>query len=379
MSPRPTTPPSGPGAAIGSPAVPAAPAVPGIALGDRSASAPPDAHGAPAGSEGPGAAPGADASPAGSARLGRVGVLLGGRSSEREVSLLSGGAVLQALQQAGVDAHGFDPARHTLGELEAAGFDRVFIALHGRYGEDGTIQGILETLRIPYTGSGVQASAIAMDKITTKRIWQAAGLPTPAWLRHLAGERLPDLAGIGGTIVVKPVSEGSTFGVSKVDPLAPAALAAAIAGARGFDSTVLIEECIVGRELTCALLGEGDGVRALPLVEIRAPGANYDYHNKYIGDDTQYLCPAPVDDALAAAIAALCVRAFQAVGARGWGRIDVMLRNEGGVEQPYLLELNTAPGMTGHSLVPMAARAAGIDFTELVLHILGDARLEIGP
>jgi D-alanine-D-alanine ligase len=370
MSPRPSTAPSGPGGAIGNPAVPAGPAIPGIALGDRAASAQAEDIGAPTGDR---------AVPAGSARLGRVGVLLGGRSSEREVSLLSGGAVLQALQQAGVDAHGFDPAQHTLGELEAAGFDRVFIALHGRYGEDGTIQGILETLRIPYTGSGVQASAIAMDKITTKRIWQAAGLPTPAWLRHLAGEGLPDLAGMGGTIVVKPVSEGSTFGVSKVDPLDTVALQAAIAGARGFDSTVLIEECIVGRELTCALLGEGAGVRALPLVEIRAPGANYDYHNKYIGDDTQYLCPAPVDDALAAAIATLCVRAFQAVGARGWGRIDVMLRDEGGVEQPYLLELNTAPGMTGHSLVPMAARAAGIDFTELVLQILRDARLEIGP
>jgi D-alanine-D-alanine ligase len=322
------------------------------------------------------AAPGAAAAP--TRALGRVGVLLGGRSSEREVSLLSGGAVLQALQQAGVDAHAFDPASHSLGELETAGFDRVFIALHGRFGEDGTLQGVLETLRIPYTGSGVQASAVAMDKITTKKIWQAEGIPTPAWTRHAAGEPLPNLAGLGGLIVVKPVSEGSTFGVSKVDAGDAAAVQRAIAGACGFDRTVLIEECIVGRELTCAILEENGAVRALPLVEIRAPGANYDYHSKYFSDETQYLCPAPVDDALAARIQALCVQAFRAVGARGWGRIDVMLRDEAGVPHAYLLELNTSPGMTAHSLVPMAARAAGTDFTALVLQILAGARLEIG-
>jgi D-alanine-D-alanine ligase len=313
------------------------------------------------------------------ASLGRVGVLMGGRSSEREVSLLSGGAVFAALRAAGVDAHAFDPAEHTLGELEAAGFDRVFIALHGRFGEDGTLQGVLETLRIPYTGSGVLASAIAMDKITTKKLWQAAGIPTPAWARHHAGDALPDLSRLGERIVVKPVSEGSTFGVSKVDPADLDAVEKALAAARGFDSAVLIEECIVGREVTCAILGEGATARALPLVEIRAPDANYDYHNKYFSDATQYLCPAPVDEALAARIGALCVRAFRAVGARGWGRVDVMLRDEGGVLHPYLLELNTSPGMTGHSLVPMAARAAGMEFGELVLHILAGARLEVGP
>ncbi len=312
-------------------------------------------------------------------RLGRVGVLFGGRSSERDVSLLSGAAVLQALQQAGVDAHAFDPAQRGLGELEAAGFDRVFLVLHGRYGEDGTIQGVLETLRIPYTGSGVQASAIAMDKITTKRIWEAEGLPTPAWLRHDATAPLPDLAHLGADLVVKPASEGSTFGVTKVRAADTAGVQAAIGAARGFDPAVLIEECIIGRELTCAVLGEGTGAHALPLVEIRAPGANYDYHNKYFSDDTQYLCPAPVDDALAARIGALCVQAYRAVGARGWGRVDVMLRPEAGGEQPYLLEINTTPGMTGHSLVPMAARAAGIGFPQLVLGILAGARLEIGP
>jgi len=313
------------------------------------------------------------------ARLGRVGVLFGGRSSERDVSLLSGAAVLQALQQSGVDAHAFDPARQGLGELETAGFDRAFLVLHGRYGEDGTIQGVLETLRIPYTGSGVQASAIAMDKITTKRIWEAEGLPTPAWLRHDPAAALPDLARLGTDLVVKPASEGSTFGVSKVRATDAPAVQAAIVAARGFDTAVLIEECIVGRELTCAVLGAGAGARALPLVEIRAPGANYDYHNKYFSDDTQYLCPAPVDDELAARIGALCVQAYRTVGARGWGRIDVMLRQEPGGEQPYLLEINTAPGMTGHSLVPMAARAAGIGFAQLVLQILAGARLEIGP
>jgi len=319
--------------------------------------------------------PGAAAGPA---AFGRVGVLFGGRSSERDVSLLSGAAVLQALQHSGVDAHGFDPARQSLGELEQAGFERAFLVLHGRYGEDGTIQGVLETLRIPYTGSGVQASAIAMDKITTKKIWEAAGLPTPAWVRHDAAAPLPDLARLGADLVVKPASEGSTFGVTKVRADDAAGVQAAIAAARGFDSAVLVEECIVGRELTCAVLGEGAGAHALPLVEIRAPGANYDYHSKYFSDDTQYLCPAPVDAALGERISALCVRAYRAVGARGWGRVDVMLRGAADGWQPYLLEINTTPGMTGHSLVPMAARAAGVSFPDLVLQILGSARLEVG-
>jgi D-alanine-D-alanine ligase len=316
--------------------------------------------------------------PAAIAAYGRVGVLFGGRSSEREVSLLSGTAVLQALQQCGVDAHAFDPAVRSLGDLEAAGFDRVFLVLHGRYGEDGTMQGVLETLRIPYTGSGVQASAIAMDKVTTKKIWQAEGLPTPAWVHHVAGDDLPDLARLGAALVIKPVSEGSTFGVTKVRADDAAGVQKAIVAARSFDPGVLIEECIVGRELTCAVLGAGRAAHALPLVEIRAPGANYDYHNKYFSDETRYLCPAPLDAELAGRISALCVRAYQAIGAHGWGRVDVMLRNEGGIESPYLLEINTAPGMTGHSLVPMAARAAGMGFAQLVLHILGGARLEIG-
>ena len=312
-------------------------------------------------------------------RFGRVGVLYGGRSSERDISLLSGTAVLRALLQCGVDAAGFDPGTRSIAQLESAGFDRVFLVLHGRFGEDGAIQGVLEMLRIPYTGSGVQASAIAMDKVTTKKIWESIGLPTPAWASFRAGDTPPrDLARLGKELVVKPVSEGSTFGVTKLAGDDRAALDAACAEALKFDSRVLIEERICGRELTCALLGEGANARALPLVEIRAPQANYDYHNKYFSDATEYLCPAPLDADLSEQISRICLRAYQAIGARGWGRIDVMLRTEGGAEHPYLLELNTAPGMTDHSLVPMAARAAGMSFSQLVLQILEQARLEIG-
>jgi D-alanine-D-alanine ligase len=313
------------------------------------------------------------------AALGKVGVLFGGRSSEREISLRSGNAVLRALRESGVDAHAFDPATAALAELETAGFARVFLMLHGRYGEDGTMQGVLETLRIPYTGSGVLASAIAMDKIVTKKIWQSIGLPTPAWTALERGEPLPpDFARLGAQLVFKPVREGSTFGVSKVAGADRPAIEAAVAEALRYDRQLLVEECILGRELTCAVLGEGAGARALPLIEIRAPDANYDYHNKYFGNETQYLCPAPLDDELARRIQALCVLSFQAIGARGWARIDVMLRGEGRMAEPFLLEINTAPGMTDHSLVPMAARAAGMEFPELVLRILAGARLEIG-
>ncbi len=306
--------------------------------------------------------------------FGKVGVLFGGASSEREVSIMSGTGVLNALCSRGVDAHAFDPAKQSLGDLEAAKFDRVFIALHGRGGEDGAIQGVLETLRIPYTGSGMQASAIAIDKVFTKRIWETHKLPTPryrliesdarAHLNEVADDlRLP--------LIVKPPHEGSTIGISRV--LGYSDMAHAFALARKYDDVVLAEEFIDGRELTCAVLGEGAGAEALPLVEIRAPGANYDYHNKYFGDDTKYLCPAPLDERLANTIQTLCVRAYTALGARGWGRVDVMLDKS---DQPYLLELNTSPGMTGHSLVPMAAAAAGINYEDLVLRILALAKLE---
>jgi D-alanine-D-alanine ligase len=311
-------------------------------------------------------------------QLGRVGVLLGGRSSEREISLMSGRAVLQALRSRGVDAHPFDPGLQSIGELEQAGFDRVFIALHGRFGEDGTIQGVLETLRIPYTGSGVQASSIALDKLVTKRLWIWAGIPTPAW-RELesGGDFDAALRELGGAVVVKPRTEGSTIGISKVTSNRDGEMAKAVAEALRYDTRVFAEELIDGRELTCAILGAGSGTQALPLIEIRAPQGNYDYQNKYFKDDTQYLCPAPLDAALAQRIQRVCVQAYAIVGARGWGRVDVMLKPGPDGEQPLLLELNTSPGMTGHSLVPMAARASGIDFPDLVLRILSEAALEV--
>ncbi len=310
--------------------------------------------------------------------FGKVGVLFGGRSSEREVSIMSGTGVLAALRARGVDAHAFDPGTQTLAELEAARFDRVFIALHGRFGEDGTIQGVLETLRVPYTGSGVQASAIAIDKLTAKRIWAADGLPTPAWrMVHADTDWKRIVAELGDALIVKPAREGSTIGITKVTRHDGNELAAAFETAVRYDDRVLVEELIPGRELTCAILGEGATARALPLVEIRAPAENYDYQAKYFSEETRYFCPAPIDERLAHEIQRLCVRAYNALGARGWGRVDLMLRTDAKGDQPYLLELNTSPGMTGHSLVPMAARAAGMSYEELVLEILAAARLEV--
>ena len=308
--------------------------------------------------------------------LGKVGVLFGGRSSEREVSIMSGTGVLKALQSRGVDAHAFDPGTQLLAELEAAKFDRVFIALHGRGGEDGTIQGVLETLSVPYTGSGVQASAIAIDKLVTKRIWLQEGIPTPGYRALAGGDRSELNAAVdelGLPLIIKPPHEGSTIGITKVAGYSD--MASAYALAAKYDSVVLAEQFIAGRELTCAVLGEGRSAEALPLIEIRAPGANYDYHNKYFSDETQYLCPAPVDTELAARIRQLCVRAYNVLGARGWGRVDVMLSSR---DEPFLLELNTSPGMTGHSLVPMAARAVGMSYEDLVLRILQDAALDDG-
>ena len=308
--------------------------------------------------------------------VGKVGVLFGGRSSEREVSIMSGTGVLNALRARGVDAHAFDPATQSLGELETANFDRVFIALHGRGGEDGAIQGVLETLRIPYTGSGVQASAIAIDKVFAKRIWETHKLPTPKYRVMESGERahLNEVADdLRLPLIVKPPNEGSTIGISRV--VGYSGMAEAFALARKYDDVVLAEEFIDGQELTCAILGQGNQAEALPLVEIRAPDANYDYHNKYFGEETKYLCPAPIDAALSETIRQLSVRAYNALGARGWGRVDIML-DKGG--KPYLLELNTSPGMTGHSLVPIAARAVGIGYEDLVLRILALASLESG-
>jgi D-alanine-D-alanine ligase len=299
------------------------------------------------------------------ASFGKVAVLFGGRSSEREVSIMSGTGVLNALTSRGVDAHAFDPGRQSLAELESARFERVFIALHGRGGEDGTIQGVLETLGVPYTGSGVQASAIAIDKVKTKQIWLQAGIPTPAHrLGHAGSDWMQIVAELGDRLIVKPSHEGSTIGITKVTSHDRNELALA------YDDSVVIEQLVDGRELTCAILGDGAAAEALPLIEIRAPGDNYDYHSKYFSDDTRYLCPAPLDAELAARVSELCLRAYRALGARGWGRVDVMLRDDGA---PFLLELNTSPGMTGHSLVPMAARAVGLSYEDLVLRILAMA------
>lgn len=312
-----------------------------------------------------------------SPNFGRVGVLFGGVSSEREVSIMSGTGVLEALRRRGVDAHPFDPGTQSLGALEAAKFDRAFIALHGRGGEDGSIQGVLEYLKVPYTGAGVLASALALDKSMTKRLWADEGLPTPDWRDVDARtDWMRVIAELGDHLIVKPSREGSTIGITKVISHDRRELATAYATAAAHDPQVLVEELIVGRELTCAILGQGAGVRALPLIEIRVPEGDYDFHHKYFSDRTVYECPATIDAALAGEIQDLCVRAYRMLGARGWGRVDLMLRVDPRGDRPYLLELNTAPGLTGHSLVPMAAKAVGIGYEDLVLEILSMATLD---
>jgi len=294
--------------------------------------------------------------------FGKVAVLFGGRSAEREISLLSGNAVLEALLRAGVDAHAFDPATRPLHELQRDGFSRVFIALHGRYGEDGTVQGALELMGIPYTGSGVMASALSMDKVRTKMVWVAAGLPTPRWATLGADtDWAAVVEKLGLPLIVKPAREGSTLGLTKV--VSAEQLPEAYALALKFDRMILAEEFVAGQELTAAFLG----TRALPLVRIEAPQGNYDYQNKYFSDETRYYCPSGLPEAVEAEMQALVMRSVDALGCEGWGRADLIRRADGSVA---LLEMNTSPGMTGHSLVPMAARAAGIEFDQLVLSIL---------
>ena len=309
--------------------------------------------------------------------FGKVAVLMGGRSAEREVSLMSGGGVLKALQSSGVDAHGFDPAERDLGELKKEGFDRCFIALHGRYGEDGTVQGALELLGLPYTGSGVMASSIAMDKTMTKRVWLAEGLPTPRYVlvrrEQLASVNADELVrALGLPMIIKPAREGSSIGVTKVTEAGQ--IADALRQAASCDADILCEQCIVGDEVTCPVLVEGDAARALPVIRIVAPEGNYDYQNKYFTDDTQYLVPCGLPAGEEAAIQALVVKAYQVLGCRGWGRLDVMI--DAHTRQPYLLEINTSPGMTGHSLVPMSARADGMSYEQLCLHLLQGAALD---
>jgi D-alanine-D-alanine ligase len=304
-----------------------------------------------------------------SERYGRVGVLYGGLSAEREISLMSGQGVHQALLDAGVDAHLFDTGQRPLQDLLGAGFDRVFIALHGRYGEDGTVQGLLELMGLPYTGSGLLASSLAMDKIMTKKVWLQAGLPTPAYLALQNEADLPGAAKeLGLPLIVKPPHEGSTLGLTKVTAVGQ--MQAAYRLAARYEPVALAEQFIPGRELTVPVLGKGAGARALPVVEIVAPQGNYDYENKYFSNETRYLCPAPLEKDLAARVRALAEQAYRALGCEGWGRADFMLDEHG---QPWLLEMNTSPGMTSHSLVPMSARAAGLSYADLCLTILDGA------
>ena len=299
--------------------------------------------------------------------LGRVGVLMGGRSGEREISLMSGSGVLEALLNKGVDAHAFDPGLRCPTELAKEKFDRVFISLHGRYGEDGTIQGLLELLNLPYTGSGVLASALSIDKIATKQIWLSNGLATPDFEELTANSNWEAVVKhLGLPLIVKPANEGSSLGLTKVKSVdeLPAAYQLAV----GLDKKVIAETCIIGDELTCPLVGDGVNAEALPVIKIIPPQANYDFHNKYFSDETQYLCPTGLADEVNTAIQKLALAAYRALGCSTWGSADVMLDEKTG--KPYLLEMNTSPGMTSHSLVPMAAKAAGIEYADLVLWLL---------
>ena len=305
--------------------------------------------------------------------MGKVAVLLGGRSAEREVSLMSGQGVLAALQARGVDAHAFDPAERELGELKRDGFVRCFIALHGRFGEDGTVQGALELMGIPYTGPGVMASAVAMDKLMTKRIWIAEGLSTPAWRQvHSAEETRSAFDALGTPMIVKPVREGSTIGLTKV--LSRDQCDAAYTLASQQDPMVMCEQLIAGDEVTCPVLGTGDEAQALPVIRIVAPDGNYDYQHKYFTDDTKYLVPCGLPEGEEAAIQALVLQAYRTLDGRGWSRADVMI--DAATRTPYLLEINTSPGMTSHSLVPMSARAAGMSYEDLCLTLLASALLD---
>lgn len=300
--------------------------------------------------------------------FGKVAVLLGGRSAEREISLQSGEAVLAALRRSGVDAYPFDPADQGLDRLLHQGFNRAFITLHGRFGEDGTIQGVLEWIRLPYTGSGVMASALAMDKWRTKLIWQAAGILSPRYvLLHADSDFASVARTLGLPLIVKPAREGSTIGLSKV--LDSKDLEAAYHLAAEHDSLVIAEEFIVGQELTVAVLGDVP----LPIVRIEIAGDLYDYEAKYFSNETRYFCPSGLPVALEDAIQKQALQAYQVLGCQGWGRVDLILTES---EQFYFLEANTSPGMTSHSLVPMAARAAGISFEELVVKILDLAHVE---
>ncbi|MGH8737704.1 MAG: D-alanine--D-alanine ligase [Burkholderiales bacterium] len=300
--------------------------------------------------------------------FGRVAVLLGGKSAEREVSLMSGTGVLKALRAKDVDAHAFDPAERDLAELKREGFARCFIALHGRGGEDGTVQGALEVMGIPYTGSGVLGSAVALDKWRTKMIWLAGGLPTPRYRILGAHDDWGVVAReLGLPLIVKPANEGSTLGLTKVSAVSQLPAAYELA-AQKYRDTALAESFVDGPEFTAGILGD----TVLPLIRIEAPEGNYDYQHKYFSDDTKYLCPCGLPASKEEELKALSLEAFRLVGCSGWGRVDLMLDPAG---KPWLLEINTSPGMTGHSLVPIAARAVGTSYEDLCLKILEGAHV----
>jgi D-alanine-D-alanine ligase len=308
-------------------------------------------------------------------KAAKIAVLMGGASAEREISLMSGTGVLKALQASGLNAHAFDPSQRDLGELRREGFDCCFIALHGRMGEDGTVQGALELLGIPYTGSGVMASSVAIDKVMTKRIWLSEGLPTPAWRQVASAQETRDaLAALGSPMIVKPAREGSTIGLSRIST--PDECEAAYALAAQHDPIVLCEQFIRGDEVTCPVLGSGAGAKALPVIRIVAPDGNYDYQNKYFTDDTKYLVPCGLPEGEEAAIQQIVLKAYRTLGCRGWARADVMI--DAKTRKPYLLEINTSPGMTSHSLVPMSARAAGISYESLCVTVLETVALDHG-
>ena len=309
--------------------------------------------------------------------LGKVAVLMGGSSAERQISLMSGTGVLAALRSQGVDAHAFDPAERDLIALRDEGYARCFIALHGRHGEDGSVQGALELLRIPYTGSGVLASAIAMDKVMTKRVWIAEGLPTPRylWLAPESRTRarirtVPDELGL--PLIVKPPREGSSIGITKVAGYSQ--MQGAVELAAKYDADVLCEEFIDGEEVTCPVLGAGESAHALPVVKIVAPEGAYDYQNKYFTDAVKYQCPSGIAAEEEREIQRIVVHAYRTLGCRGWGRADLMIR--AGDRKPFLLEMNTSPGMTTHSLVPISAKAAGISYEALCVRLAADAALD---
>ena len=300
--------------------------------------------------------------------FGKVAVLLGGDSAEREVSLMSGTGVLNALRAKGVDAHGFDPAERELIELKREGFARCFIALHGRGGEDGTVQGALEVMGIPYTGSGVLGSAVALDKWRTKMIWLGGGLPTPRYRILGANDDWDAVAReLGLPLIVKPANEGSTLGLTKVGAASRLPAAYELA-AKEYSDIALAESFVEGPEYTAGILGD----TVLPLIRIEAPEGNYDYQHKYFSDETRYLCPCGLPAAKEEQLKALSLEAFALIGCGGWGRVDLMLDAAG---SPWLLEVNTSPGMTGHSLVPMAARAVGVSYEDLCLRILEGAHV----